>query len=262
MPTSSRRILCLIMLELSECSAAYGPRAALSSVSLEVDDRRTACIVGPSGCGKTTLLLLAAGLKAPSAGTVLFDGKRITSGDRGVGLILQQYGLFPWFTVQGNVELGLRIRGASSGHRHCIAAREISNVGLEGCESLFPRELSGGQQQRVAIARAYALEPRLLLMDEPFSALDALSRESLQDLLLLSAAERKAAILLVTHSIEEAVYLGHVIWVLAGSPGRVAGRFENPRQGSREFRQEPEFFRLCGDIRALMEHEMEHKKVK
>ena len=243
------------MLELSECSAAYGSRAALSSVSLEVDDGRTACVVGPSGCGKTTLLMLAAGLKTPSAGMVLFDGKKIASGDRRVGLILQQYGLFPWFTVRDNVELGLRIRGAPPDERHCIAAREITRVGLAGCESLFPRELSGGQQQRVGIARAYALEPRLLLMDEPFSALDALSRESLQDLLLLSAQEREASTLLVTHSIEEAVYLGHVIWVLAGSPGRVAGRFENPEQGSREYRREPEFFRLCGDIRGLMEHE-------
>ncbi len=241
------------MLELNECSAAYGVRPALSPVSLKIGDGRTACIVGPSGCGKTTLLLLAAGLKAPSSGTVLFDGKEIPPGDRRVGLILQHYGLFPWFTVRDNVELGLRIRGCSAEERQRIAAREIARVGLEGCEALFPRELSGGQQQRVAIARSYALEPRLLLMDEPFSALDALSRESLQDLLLVSAGESGASILLVTHSIEEAVYLGHVIWVLAGSPGRVAGRFENPQQGSRGFRREPEFFRLCGEVRALME---------
>jgi NitT/TauT family transport system ATP-binding protein len=241
------------MLELNECSAAYGTRAALSSISLQVDDGRTACIVGPSGCGKTTLLLLAAGLKTPSAGKVIFNGKPISPGDRRVGLILQQYGLFPWFTVQDNVELGLRIRGIAPAARQRIAAREISRVGLEGNESRFPRELSGGQQQRVAIARSYALEPQLLLMDEPFSALDALSRESLQDLLLSSAVESRASILLVTHSIEEAVYLGHVIWVLTGSPGKVMGRIENPWQGASEFRRKEEFFRLCGEVRNLME---------
>lgn len=242
------------MLEIRNCSAAYGSRAALSSVSLSVEDGRTACVVGPSGCGKTTLLMMAAGLKTPSAGVVLLDGKAVAPGDRGVGLILQQYGLFPWFTVRDNVELGLKIRRVAPRERRSIAEQEISRVGLDGCEPLFPRELSGGQQQRVAIARAYALKPRLLLMDEPFSALDALTRESLQDL-LLSAEERGTSILLVTHSIEEAVYLGHVIWVIAGSPGTVVGRIENPRQGSRDFRREPEFFRLCGDVRALMQRE-------
>jgi NitT/TauT family transport system ATP-binding protein len=243
------------MLQLSECSAAYGDRRALSSVTLAVDDGRTACIVGPSGCGKTTLLMIAAGLKTPCAGAALFDGRVVVPGDTTVGLILQQYGLFPWYTVQDNVELGLRIRGVPARERTSIAGREIARVGLDGCEQLFPRELSGGQQQRVAIARAYALEPRLLLMDEPFSALDALSRESLQDLLLLSAVDRGTSILMVTHSIEEAVYLGHVVWVLAGSPGKVVACFENPRQGSREFREEPDFFSLCGKVRALMRRE-------
>jgi NitT/TauT family transport system ATP-binding protein len=243
------------MIELSECSASYGVRAALKAVSLRVDDGRTACIVGPSGCGKTTLLMLSAGLKAPDSGSVLLDGKPIAPGERAVGLILQQYGLFPWFTVQANIELGLRIRRVPRRQRSAVASREIRRVGLLGSEALFPCQLSGGQQQRVAIARAFALEPRLLLMDEPFSALDALTRESLQDLLLLTAAERGTSVLMVTHSIEEAVYLGHVVWVLAGSPGRIAGRFDNYRQGSRGFRQEEDYFRLCGEVRALMQRE-------
>jgi len=242
------------MLEIRNCSAAYGSRAALSSVSLSVEDGRTACVVGPSGCGKTTLLMIAAGLKAPSAGAALLDGKAVAPGDRDVGLILQQYGLFPWFTVRENVELGLKIRGVPQRERREISEREISRVGLDGCQSLFPRELSGGQQQRVALARASALHPRLLLMDEPFSALDAITREALQDL-LLSSGQEGTSILLVTHSIEEAVYLGSVIWVLAGSPGRVAGFFENLSPGAREFRREPEFFRLCGEVRALMQSE-------
>ena len=240
------------MLELSDCSAAYGPRPALSSVSLQVAAGHTACIVGPSGCGKTTLLMIAAGLKSPSTGTVRVDGEPGRPGDRRVGLILQQYGLFPWFTVRQNVELGLRIRGTPASERHRIAVRELGLAGLEGCENLYPGQLSGGQQQRVGIARAYALDPRLLLMDEPFSALDALNREALQDLLLFSARGSRPAILLVTHSIEEAVYLGNEIWVLAGSPGRMVGRFENPGQGSREYRTENGFFKLCGEVRALM----------
>jgi NitT/TauT family transport system ATP-binding protein len=240
------------MLELIECSAAYGPRAALSSVTLKVAAGRTACIVGPSGCGKTTLLMLAAGLKSPSRGAVLLDGQHGVPGDRRVGLILQQYGLFPWFTVQQNVELGLKIRGTPVPERRRIAARELAQAGLEGCANLYPAELSGGQQQRVAIARAYALEPQLLLMDEPFSALEALNREALQDLLLFAPHESRPAVLLVTHSIEEAVYLGNEIWVLAGSPGKVAGMLENPGQGSRGYRTEDGFFRLCREVRALM----------
>jgi ABC-type nitrate/sulfonate/bicarbonate transport system ATPase subunit len=240
------------MLELSECSAAYGPRAALSSITLRVAAGRAACIIGPSGCGKTTLLMMAAGLKSPSTGTVRVEGKPARPGDRHVGLILQQYGLFPWFTVRQNVELGLKIRGTPAVERRRIAARELSLAGLEGCESLYPGELSGGQQQRVAIARAYALKPRLLLMDEPFSALDALNREALQDLLLNSARGSPAAVLLVTHSIEEAVYLGNEICVLAGSPGRVVGWFQNPGRGSREYRSAEGYFTLCRSIRALM----------
>ena len=243
------------MLQLTECSAGYGPRAALSSISLRVPAGRAACIVGPSGCGKTTLLMVAAGLKSPSTGTVRVGGEPAKPGDRRVGLILQQYGLFPWFTVRQNVELGLKIRGTPAPERRRRAVRELALAGLEGCEDFYPSELSGGQQQRVAIARAYALEPRLLLMDEPFSALDALNREALQDLLLFSARESRPAILLVTHSIEEAVYLGNEIWVLAGSPGKVAGRFENPGQGSPGYRTETGFFSLCREVRALMDRD-------
>jgi NitT/TauT family transport system ATP-binding protein len=240
------------MLQLIECSAGYGPRDALCSVSMNVAPGRTACIVGPNGCGKTTLLMLAAGLKSPSAGTVLVGGRPCAPGDRRVGLILQQYGLFPWFTVQQNVEVGLKIRGTRAQERRRRALHEIARAGLQGCENLYPAELSGGQQQRVAIARAFALEPRLLLMDEPFSALDALNREALQDLLVSSSSESPPAILLVTHSIEEAVYVGNEIWVLTGAPGRVAGRFENPGWGSREYRATEGFFRMCAQIRSVM----------
>jgi NitT/TauT family transport system ATP-binding protein len=243
------------MLELNECSAAYGAWPALSRVTLRAGAGQIASIVGPSGCGKSTLLMLAAGLKRPSAGTVRLDGKAVAPGDRRIGLILQQYGLFPWFTVRENVELGLKIRRVQAEQRRRRAAREISDVGLKGLEHRFPRQLSGGQQQRVAIARAFALEPRLLLMDEPFSALDALSREQLQDDLLGAVRGRETAILVVTHGIEEAVYLGQVIWVLAGSPGKIVGRLANPRQGSAGYRQKREFLALCGEVRSLLARE-------
>ncbi len=241
------------MLELRECSARYGATTVLDPVSLRLETGRTGCIIGPSGCGKTTLLMLAAGLKEPAGGSVLLDGEPIARDQRRIALILQQYGLFPWFTAGDNVELGLRIRGLPAGERRAIAQRELARVGLADRGGSYPRELSGGQQQRVAIARAFALAPRLLLMDEPFSALDALSRETLQDVLLASVRDREASILLVTHSIEEAVYLGGTIWVLAGAPGRIVARFENPGQGARAYRGEPAFHGLCGEIRACME---------
>jgi NitT/TauT family transport system ATP-binding protein len=241
------------MLELTDCSAGYGAGDVLRDVSLAVEPGRVSCLVGPSGCGKTTLLMLAAGLKKPGSGTVRLDGRDVGAGERGVALILQHYGLFPWFTVRANVELGMRLRGVPAVERRRLAAKEIEATGLTGLEDRFPRQLSGGQQQRVAIARAYALAPGLLLMDEPFSALDALNREALQDLLLATARARRTAVLMVTHSIEEAAYLGSVIWVMAGAPGRIRGRVENPGQGTTGFRQDPELLRTCARVRAILE---------
>jgi NitT/TauT family transport system ATP-binding protein len=241
------------MLELLECSASYGERVVLRDISLSVGQGGTDCIIGPSGCGKTTLLMLAAGLKRPQSGAVLLESSGVEPGDRRVGLILQQYGLFPWFTARENIGLGLKIRGVDAADRQRIVALELARMGLEECADRYPCELSGGQQQRVAIARAMALAPRLLLMDEPFSALDALSRESLQNLLIATLWERRVTALLVTHSIEEAVYLGSTIWVLAGAPGRIVAKFNNPGQGAEGYRQDTSFFRLCGELRKVME---------
>ena len=241
------------MLELRECSAGYGKGRVLESVSLTVPDGKTACIIGPSGCGKTTLLTLAAGLKKPESGAIMLDNQEVVSGDSRTGLILQQYGLFPWFTVADNVALGLRIRRMDAARRRETVARELARLGLEESAARYPAELSGGQQQRVAIARSMALAPRLLLMDEPFSALDAMSRESLQEILLSTLRERPLIVLLVTHSIEEAVYLGGTIWVLAGSPGRVVTCLENPGQGMPAYRSDPSFFAMCTRVRGCLE---------
>jgi ABC-type nitrate/sulfonate/bicarbonate transport system ATPase subunit len=241
------------MLELRECAAGYGAGRVLDSLSLSVPEGETACIIGPSGCGKSTLLTVAAGLKRPESGTVLLDGKEVVPGDERVGLILQQYGLFPWFTVADNVSLGLRIRRVREGTRRALVARELARLGLEDCAGRYPNELSGGQQQRVAIARSMALSPRLLLMDEPFSALDAMSRESLQEILLSTIRERPLVVVMVTHSIEEAVYLGGTVRVLAGSPGRITALFENRGQGTPGFRLDPAFFRMCTRVRGSLE---------
>jgi NitT/TauT family transport system ATP-binding protein len=240
------------MLSISDCTAGYDSGTVLESVSLSVQPGRTGCIIGPSGCGKTTLLMLAAGLKEPSSGSVLLDDAPVRAGDRRVGLILQQYGLFPWLSVRENVALGLRLRRFPAEELLEITARELGRVGLLDLSDRYPLRLSGGQQQRVAIARCMALAPRLLLMDEPFSALDALSRETLQDLLLKSLAECEVAALMVTHSIEEAVFLGSRIWVLAGMPGRIRACFENKAQGSEGYRHTPGYFRLCTALRGAM----------
>jgi ABC-type nitrate/sulfonate/bicarbonate transport system ATPase subunit len=241
------------MLEISDCSAGYAGKSVLHSISLLVETGRTACIVGPSGCGKTTLLMVAAGLKKPDVGVVTLDGEEVVAGDRRVGLILQQYGLFPWFTAGENVSLGLRIRGMNARTRQEIVRRELQRVGLGDCSSSYPCALSGGQQQRVAIARSLALAPKLLLMDEPFSALDAMTRESLQEVLLALLLERGLTVLLVTHSIEEAVYLGSTIWLMAGSPGRLVARFDNPGQAAKGYREDPAFFKMCTEIKRSME---------
>ncbi len=242
------------MLEIRDLCASYeGTGKVIESVSLQVPRGRTECIIGPSGCGKTTLLLAAAGLKPADGGAVLLDGSPVAAGDPRVGLVLQHYGLLPWFTAAENAVLGLRIRGASRGERVTAAKDLLARVGLSARAGSFPAELSGGEQQRVALARALSLSPRLLLMDEPFSALDAITRESLQDLLVGLLSEADLGAVVVTHSIEEAAYLGDSISLLAGTPARIVERFHNPGRASRGFRASPRFFGLETNIRKSME---------
>jgi len=241
------------MLEISSCSAGYEGKQVFHDVSLSVSAGKTGCIIGPSGCGKTTLLMLTAGLKRADAGSVRLDGLPVTPGDSRVGLILQHYGLFPWLTVSENIAVGLRLRHVAAAARRRMVARELSRLGLQECAERYPNALSGGQQQRVAIARSMTLAPRLLLMDEPFSALDAMTRESLQDVLLETLEDNSMTVLLVTHSIEEAAYLGGRIWLLAGSPARIQMCFENPGHRAPGYRTDPSFFRLCAEIRRHLE---------
>ena len=208
------------ILACRECSAGYGARTVFADVDLEVRPGETLAIVGPSGCGKSTLLLTLAGLHRASSGLVLLRGIPLVRPDAGIGLVLQQYGLFPWLTVLRNATLGLEVRSRRQGPRsarsHDDAARDmLGRLGLGGRANDYPRRLSGGEQQRLALCRTLLLDPEVLLLDEPFSALDALTREELQDLLLEVLSDGTIAAVLVTHSIDEAVYLGDRLGILA-----------------------------------------------
>jgi len=254
------------MLSVSNCRAGYGKTTVLDAVALHVNAGETLAILGSSGCGKTTLLYALAGLKQAWTGSVTLDGIPIVRGDARVGVILQQYGLFPWFTARENVALALRIRGAASEDAKQSTTRALLLMGIEEIGDRYPLGLSGGQQQRVAIARTLVTEPELLLMDEPFSALDAITREALQDALRELLRERRIATVLVTHSVEEAVYLGTKVGILHGRPAQLtvldnplgsAGREEvqgrqlsqEDMEASRELRVSHSYLRSCAVVR-------------
>ena len=225
------------MLEIRDINKGYGDgRSILANVSFHLAPGETLSIVGPSGCGKTTLLYCICGLAAPDKGEVLLHGERVSRASQDIAIILQDYGLFPWKSVEDNVALGLKLRGVPRNRRREEAGRHLEALGLAGREKDYPSCLSGGEQQRVAIARAYAMAPKLLLMDEPFSSLDAITREHLQDTLCESWRTRRTPYVLVTHSVEEAVVLGSKILLLAGSPATVRAAFDNPCFGAPDIR--------------------------
>jgi NitT/TauT family transport system ATP-binding protein len=194
---------------------------ALDRFSLDVADGEFITVVGPSGCGKSTALNIAAGLLAPSEGEVEVDGKAVQGPGPERGVIFQQYALFPWLTVRQNVEFGLRIKGDPAAARREKAAYFINLVGLGDFADALPKTLSGGMKQRCAIARAYAVDPSVLLMDEPFGALDALTRVQLQDQLLDTWRRERRTVMFITHDVDEAVYLANRVIVMAARPGRL-----------------------------------------
>lgn len=194
---------------------------SLHDVNLDVAANEFLVVVGPSGCGKTTLLNLAAGLDDPTTGRVLVDHRPVRGPSPDRGVVFQQYALFPWLTVQQNVEFGLRLAGMSKRERAERAAHYLDLVGLSAFASRLPKELSGGMKQRCAIARAYAVNPSVLLMDEPFGALDALTRVELQEELANTWQRDRRTVLFITHDVDEAVYLGTRVVVMASQPGRV-----------------------------------------
>ena len=201
--------------------SSQGETLALQATDLQVAENDFVTILGPSGCGKSTLLRIVAGLDRPTSGEVLLDGRRIEAPGADRGMVFQSYTLFPWLTVLDNVCFGLRERGLARAAQLEVARGFIVKVGLQGFERHFPKQLSGGMQQRTAIARALANGPRILLMDEPFGALDHQTRELMQELLLgIWEAERKT-VLFVTHDIDEAVFMGSRVIVMSARPGRI-----------------------------------------
>ena len=197
------------------------PVTALENISLDVEDKEFSVIVGPSGCGKTSLLRLVAGLIEPTEGAISLDDTRISGPGRDRGMVFQSYTLFPWLTVQDNVEFGLRIAGIPAAQRRDTARRFIAQVGLNGFERLYPKQLSGGMMQRVALARALANDPAILLMDEPFGALDSQTRSLMQELLLDIWQASHKTVLFITHDIDESILLGDRVYVMTARPGRI-----------------------------------------
>ncbi len=197
------------------------PVTALEKISLEVAEKEFSVIVGPSGCGKTSLLRLVAGLIQPSEGTIYLDGRAVTRPGRDRGMVFQSYTLFPWLTVEENVEFGLKIGGMRADERARVRRQFIGEVGLEGFERAYPKQLSGGMMQRVALARALANDPAILLMDEPFGALDSQTRSLMQELLLEIWEHSHKTVLFITHDIDEAILLGDRVHVMTARPGRI-----------------------------------------
>lgn len=216
---------------------------AIDDVTLDIASGEFLTLVGPSGCGKSTLLDLVGGLSRPASGEILLNGAPVRGPGLDRGLVFQQYALLPWRTAQGNVEFGLEAKGLPRRTRADRAREYLSLVGLEGFEDRYPHELSGGMKQRVAIARSLAFDPEVLLMDEPFAALDAQTRESLQEELLSVWERTGKTVLFITHGIDEAVYLGQRVAVMTSRPGRIKSviDIDLDRSAGGDLRSDPAF---------------------
>ncbi|ELY2671525.1 taurine ABC transporter ATP-binding subunit [Cronobacter sakazakii] len=212
------------MLQVSHLHARFDGKPALADISLTLNDGELLVVLGPSGCGKTTLLNLIAGFLPVETGSITLDGHAVTGPGADRGVVFQHEGLLPWRSVLDNVAFGLQLQGVRREERRALARQMLAKVGLEGAENRFIWQLSGGQRQRVGIARALAADPQLLLLDEPFGALDAFTREQMQTLLLRLWATSGKKVLLITHDIEEAVFMATDLVLLSPGPGRVQER--------------------------------------
>lgn len=212
------------MLSVSHLRASYAGQLALQDINLSIGNGELVVVLGPSGCGKTTLLNLIAGFIPADSGSITLDGQPVSGPGADRGVVFQHEGLLPWRNVLDNVAFGLQLAGVEKNARRAIAREMLKKVGLEGAEKRFIWQLSGGMRQRVGIARALAADPRLLLLDEPFGALDAFTREQMQELLLTLWRDSGKQILLITHDIEEAVFLASELILLSPGPGRIVER--------------------------------------
>ena len=251
------------LLRLDDLRIELGGREILSPTRLEVRAGEFVCIIGPSGCGKTTLLRAAAGFVQPSGGRVLRHGRPVSGPSREVAFVFQDYGraLLPWRTVQGNVSLALEAAGLPAAQRGARIAQVLATVGLQDHAHKFPAQLSGGMQQRLQIARCLAQQPELMMMDEPFGALDAMTRESLQDELARLVREQSLTVLFVTHDLEEAIYLGDRVLALRAHPtperpslaALIDVRIARPRH-QLATKEDPEFLRLRRELYGFLGH--------
>ncbi len=243
------------LIAFRDIEVTIGGKLILTGIDLGIHRGEFLCVVGPSGCGKTTLLRLAAGLLPASKGTVLYDGSAVTGPQRDVAVVFQDYSdaLLPWRTAAGNVALVYETLGTPRAERADRIAAVLRRVGLAEHADKYPSQLSGGMQQRLQIARCLAQEPKVWLMDEPFGALDAITRQSLQDEILRIVADTGTTVFFVTHDLEEAIYLGHRVIAMKPYPGRIAATYPvdlpHPRD-QRTTPEQPEFLRLR---RALLE---------
>ncbi|NLK26579.1 MAG: ABC transporter ATP-binding protein [Euryarchaeota archaeon] len=247
-----------VMLSISNLNKSF-PKdeemlVAVDKFNLDVRNGEFICILGPSGCGKTTILRIVAGLEAPTSGSITVSGKTIKGPGSDRGMVFQEFGLFPWRSVQKNIEFGLEVKGIPSEERAGISQKYVDLVGLKGFEKSHPKELSGGMKQRVGIARALANDPAVLLMDEPFGALDAQTRNQMQAELLRIWSETRKTVLFVTHSVDEAVFLADRIVVMTARPGTIKEIYDIDLPRPRD-RANPEFIALRRTILDELERE-------
>lgn len=235
---------------LDDVSLMYGSTTILDRVSLEIEANEIVCVIGPSGCGKTTMLHVIAGLIPPVAGVVRVDGTPIEGPGSERVVVFQEDAVFPWMTVAKNVGYGLRIKKVPSAERDKRVAELLDLVGLTGTDDMYPRQLSGGMRKRVDMARALAVEPEILLMDEPYAALDTMTKERLQLEFLDLHARSETTAFFVTHDLEEALFLGDRVAVMSANPGRIDSILVTPfgRPRSLELKRAPEFQDLRGDL--------------
>lgn len=242
------------MIEIKDLSVKYGATneevLALDGVKITIGTGKIYTFIGPSGCGKSTLLYVLSGIQQAYSGTVLIDGQPINPRVQRIGLILQNYGLLPWKNVRQNVMLGLKIKGQKQHDEYCRYI--LQELGIDQLLDRYPKELSGGQQQRVAIARAFLLQPDILLMDEPFSALDAISREEMQELFLKIWQEHNVTTIFITHSVDEALYLGGKIAVFSAAPGSILQVLDNPCFQQNNLRSRDEYYSMSAKLRKMI----------
>lgn len=227
-----------------------GEMVALNGVSLDIYENEFVCVVGPSGCGKSTLLNNIGGLDTPTSGHIYVDGKEVDGPSPERGIVFQQYALFPWLTVEKNVQFGLKLQGKSPAECEEITRKYLKMVELEQFAKAYPKELSGGMKQRVAIARAYAANPEVLLLDEPFGALDAQTRVQLQTELLNTWEKEKKTCFFITHDVDEAIILAQRVIIMSARPGRIKRivNIDIPYPRTQETKSDPHFLELKAEI--------------